>query len=198
MERNDHIGDSAELYAIGALDARERSAVEAHVERCTACLRRLGEAEETVLALERDVRVDPLAFAVVAPLRLRRREVPAWWVPVAAVAALIVGMVLPNLFAQRESPTLAMIHSHFNHAQFSGPNGPPAKVIYARDHSWYYVIVEGAHRYGVYGIEGGRNVEIGTTQPKGESSELFVRDGRAFDRVELRDGERIVESAMIR
>ena len=198
MERNDHIGESAELYAAGALDAQERSAVEAHVARCVTCLQRLGEAEETVLALERNVRVDPLAFAVAAPLRLRRREVPAWWLPVAAAAALIVGMALPNLFARNESPTLAMIHSHFNHALFSGLNAPPAKVIYARDRSWYYVIVEGAHRYGVVGVGNGGSVEIGTTQPKGETSELFVRNGRPFDRVELRDGERTIEAASIR
>ncbi|HET6276981.1 MAG TPA: zf-HC2 domain-containing protein [Candidatus Cybelea sp.] len=198
MEPKAHIGENAELYAVGTLDARERAAVETHVSECSECRRRLGEAEETVLALERDVRVDPLAFAVAAPLRLHRREVPAWWLPVAAAAALIVGMALPSLFAQRESPTLAMIHSHFNHAQFSGSNAPPAKVIYARDRSWYYVIVEGSHRYGVYGVGNGRSVEIGSTQPKGESSELFVRDGLPFDRVELRDGVRVIEAAMIR
>lgn len=197
MARN-HIGESAELYAAGALDAGERAAVEAHVSSCAECARRVGEAEETVLALERDVRVDPLAFAVAAPLRLRRREVPAWWLPVAAAAALIVGMVLPDLFAQREPATLAMIRSHFNHAQFSGPNAPPAKVIYARDRSWYYVIVEGSHRYGVYGIHDGRGIEIGTTEPKGATSELFVRDGLPLDRVELRNGERAIEAASIR
>ncbi len=151
-----------------------------------------------MLALERNVRVDPLAFAVAAPLRSAPTGSSAWWLPVAAAAALIVGMALPNLFARNESPTLAMIHSHFNHAQFSGLNAPPAKVIYARDRSWYYVIVEGAHRYGVVGVGNGGSVEIGTTQPKGETSELFVRNGRPFDRVELRDGERTIEAASIR
>lgn len=198
MEANAHIGDNAELYAAGALDARERAAVEAHVVRCGECMRRLGEAEETVLALERDVRVDPLAFAIAAPLRLRRREVPAWWLPVAAAAALVVGAFLPSLFAQREPASLAMIHSHFNHAQFSGRNAPPAKVIYARDRSWFYVIVEGSHRYAVYGIAGGTSVNLGTTSPRGATSELFSNAQSDYERIELRDDARVIETASIR
>lgn len=198
MEPDVHIGEAAELYAIGALDAAERTAVDAHIARCTECARRVGEAEETVLALERDVRVDPLATAVAVPLRLRRREVPAWWLGVAAAAALIVGTLLPGLFTQHDTPTLAMIHSHFNHAQFSGLNAPAAKVIYARDRSWYYVIVEGSHRYDVFGLRAGQSVGLGTTEPKGATSELFAQHREPFERIELRDGGKPLEAASIR
>ncbi|HEX3670689.1 MAG TPA: hypothetical protein VHT92_03185 [Candidatus Cybelea sp.] len=198
MEPDAHLGEAAELYAIGALDAAERTAADAHIARCIECARRVGEAEETVLALERDVHVDPLAAAVAVPLRLRRREVPAWWVAVAAAAALIAGTLLPGLFAQRDTATLAMVHSHFNHAQFSGPNAPPAKVIYARDRSWYYVIVEGSHRYDVYGLHDGQSVSLGTTQPKGATSELFWQRREQFDRIELRGDGKAIETASIR
>ncbi|MBV8343959.1 MAG: zf-HC2 domain-containing protein, partial [Candidatus Eremiobacteraeota bacterium] len=52
MDPEFHIGDSAELYAAGALDERERAEIDAHVAECRDCLRRLGEAEETILTLE--------------------------------------------------------------------------------------------------------------------------------------------------
>ncbi len=199
MEPEAHVGESAELYAIGALDPAERGAIDEHIAGCTECARRVGEAEETVLALERGVRVDPIACAVLQPRPLRRREPPpVWWIPVAAAAALIVGMLLPGLFAQHDTPALAMIHSHFNHAQFSGANAPPGKVIYARDRSWYYVIVEGSHRYDVYGIRNARSVSLGTTEPKGPTSELFWQHREPFDRIELRDGGRAIEAASIR
>ena len=199
MEPNGHVGEFAELYAIGALDGAERAAVDAHIAGCAQCARRVGEAEETVLALERDVRVDPLAAAVAAPLRLgRRREVPVWWLPLTAAAALIVGFLLPNTFARHDTPALAMINSHFNHAQFNGEKAPAGKVIYARDRSWYYVIVEGSHRYEVSGVRGGRNVSLGTTEPNGATSELFWRHSAPFERIELRDGGRTIETASIR
>lgn len=198
MEPDVHIGEAAELYAIGALDAAERTAVDAHIARCSECARRVGEAEETVLALERDVRVDPLASAIAVPLHVRRREVPAWSLAVAAAAALIVGTLLPGIFAQHDTPTLAMIHSHFNHAQFAGLNAPAAKVIYARDRSWYYVIVEGSHRYDAYGVRDGQSVPLGATEPRGATSELFWQHKEQFDRIELREGGKAIEAASIR
>ncbi|MBV8196715.1 MAG: zf-HC2 domain-containing protein, partial [Candidatus Eremiobacteraeota bacterium] len=51
MIPNAHIGDDAELYAAGALTRDEHAAVDAHIAQCPDCLRRVGEAEETVLAL---------------------------------------------------------------------------------------------------------------------------------------------------
>ena len=53
MESDVHVGEAAELYALGALDEREQAGLEAHIAHCAQCLRRVGEAEETLLALER-------------------------------------------------------------------------------------------------------------------------------------------------
>jgi hypothetical protein len=133
---------------------------------------------------------------VVVPLA--RRGVPAWWIPAAAAAALILGL----LFGRGQGPapnpaTLAMIHSHFAHAQFAG-TGPAAKAIYARDRSWYYVIVSGTNRFGVYGVAAGQATYLGDTRRSGATSELFARVKRRFDRLDLRDGARTVESAAIR
>jgi hypothetical protein len=196
-----HIGDAAELYALGALTPEEQAAVDAHVAQCSECLRRVGEAEETVLALER-VNVPPagaLRTGSVLPFD-RRRSSSTWWIAaVAAAAAFVLGFMLPHRAPQQpELATLAMLHSHFAHAQFTGPGAPSAKVLYARDRSWYYVIVEGMHRYHVYGVQSGQSVDIGSTQPRQDTSELFVGTSSRFDSIELHESGKLVEAAAIR
>jgi len=196
MDAEPHIGDSAELYAAGVLDAGERASVDAHIERCPACLRRVGEAEETVLALERELTAEPL-YGAGKPLALSRRGVAPWWVAVAAAAALIAGVLIPRATPRNDAPTLAMIQSHFSHAQFGG-SGPAAKVLYARDRSWYYVIVSGKHRYDIFGVAGGRSTRLGVTTPMGNASELFTRSRVSYGRLELRYGSAVRETAAIR
>jgi anti-sigma factor RsiW len=196
VNSNVHIEELAELYALGELDARERAQVDAHIAQCSDCLRRVGEAEETVLALERIIQ--PVApHAGIAMMRRRR---VAWLLPAVAAAALIVGLLLPRPFTAPQNPALlAMIHSHFSHAQFSGVAGAPAaKVIYARDRSWLYVVVEGTHNYSVYGSSGGRSLLVGTTLPHGETSDLYAKPSLRLQRVELRERGQTVESAALR
>lgn len=195
MNADMHVDELAELYALGELDAHERAQVDAHIVECPACLRRVGEAEETVLALERVVQP---ASPYNGVTMLRRRQPALLW-PVIAAAALIVGLMLPRSFAPQQNPALlAMIHSHFSHAQFSGGLGaPPAKVIYARDRSWLYVIVEGVHRYAVYGFDGHDWTQLGTTEPRGATSDLYGRMMLGCRKIELRQENRPVESAAI-
>ena len=193
-----HIAEDAELYALGMLEEEQRAAVDAHVAACDACLRRLGEAEETVLALERRNVAMAIPFGSRFRLPSGDRGISAWWLPAVAAAALIVGLLLPHKPFNHDPALLAMINSHFNHAQFSGANGPPAKVLYARDRSWYYVIVTGDHRYGVYGITAGGASPLGVTTPNDGTSQLFVRSAGRFDRLELRDAGKAIESAAIR
>ncbi len=196
MDRSEHIGESAELYAVGALDPAGHAAVEAHIAHCAQCLRRVGEAEETVLALERANAVHAARRDARAPRRLTRQAV-AWLIPLTAAAAFILGLLFPRPVPQHDVATLAMIGSHFSHAQFSG-HGSAAKVIYARDRSWYYVIVEGRRRYSVYGFAGTARTKLGETVPSGKTSEFFTRSSRAYDRLELRDRTTIAGIATIR
>lgn len=198
MEADAHIGEAAELYAVGALTEEERSMVDAHAAHCAACLRRLGEAEETVLALERRFVTAPAQRPPRKVVSLPRRGVPGWLLPLAAAAAFVIGLFAAGTFPRRESPTLAMIGSHFSHAQFAGAAAPPAKVIYARDRSWYYVIVAGRHRFTVYGLRNGQGVALGTTQPAQQTSELFVRPRARFDRLELRERNAVIATATTR
>jgi hypothetical protein len=187
-----HVGDDAELYAMGMLSPEERRAVDAHLAQCSTCLRRVGQAEETMLVLDRQYR----------EVRRARPPLSRWWVPAAVAAAFIAGILFADTFlgrhnAETDSPTLALIHSHFNHAQFAG-SGPAAKVLYARDRSWLYVIVEGAHRYNVYAGGEGTMRKIGMVEPHGSTSELFARPPAGEQRVELRDGAAALEAAQVR
>src|SRR5689334_5513937 len=121
-----HIGQNAELYALGSLDDVERLRVEAHVANCEDCLRRLGEAEETVLGLERETAEVPLPRNARPPEFRSSRTRGPWWVGVvAAAAALIIGYFLPRPASQPVPGTVqvAVLHSHFSHSQFVG-NGP--------------------------------------------------------------------------
>lgn len=194
-----HIGENAELYAIGSLDDMERRRVEAHVANCADCLRRLGQAEETVLGLESETPEVPLPGNARAP-EFRTYRVPRWWLgAVAVAAAFIIGFLLPRPGAPpaNGAAQIAMVHSHFNHSQFEG-RGPLAKVLYARDRSWYYVVIEGSHTYTVSGVSPSGTISLGTTVPRDGTSELFLRHAEPFSRIELRDGAQLVESAQIR
>lgn len=194
-----HLGDDAELYVVGALDECERASVEAHVAQCEECRRLLGAAEETLLALEREAAEVAMPFSPLAGAPKRVTRAAPWWIAaLAAAAAFVIGVLLPRGASVPPSRAahLAMLHSHFSHAQFRG--APLAKVIYPRERNWYYVIVEGSVRYEVDGIAAGRVIDLGTTAPAGLTSELFARSAERFDRVQLRADGRIVEFATIR
>src|SRR5271170_3638182 len=48
---NEHVGENAELYALGLLDTEERIALERHIAGCATCLGRVGAAEGTASSL---------------------------------------------------------------------------------------------------------------------------------------------------
>jgi anti-sigma factor RsiW len=203
MMRSEHIGDAAELYALGQLDRAERAAVDQHLTHCDDCLRRVGEAEETALALEQCF--IPLPAPPELGRRMRFGRVRAFPIAAALAAAFLIGLLpsVPLMLqrasqSQRDVAMVAMLNSHFNHSQFSGAaSAPLAKVIYDRAHTWLYIVVDGAHRYDVYAHNGTAEMLLGTTQPNGSTSELFVKAPPALDGAELHDGASIVERAKV-
>jgi len=122
-----------------------------------------------------------------------------------AAAGLVRGILtmLPGYFrpAAPQAALVAMIHSHFNHAQFAAvasANAPAAKVIYARDRSWLFIVADGSRRYSVYAINGARVTRLGDLQPQGATSTLYVAHAPTADAVELREGSTVVERAALR
>ncbi|MGB8796311.1 MAG: zf-HC2 domain-containing protein [Candidatus Aquilonibacter sp.] len=200
-----HIGDLAELYALGELDASERAAVEAHIATCMQCLRHVGEAEETLLALERGDLAQPTPELLDRRTRFAAPPVRRYaTLALAAAAGLVLGILtmLPAMLRSHDQPALvAMVNSHFNHAQFV-PVGkiaaPSAKVIYAHDRSWLFILVTGSERYDVYATGAAGAIRLGTLQSQGSTSSLYVAHAPAASEVELRDGSTVVERAALR
>ena len=144
---NEHIGDDAELYALGVLDAEERDAIDAHLATCGACSRRVAEAERVSLGLS------AIDWSSTPAKRTTPRLNAAWYATAAAfVAALGLGSLFANQLAianhlrQDDDVAFATIaNSHFLHASFQAKtkDAPATKVLYARDGSWLYVVVDG-------------------------------------------------------
>jgi anti-sigma-K factor RskA len=92
-----HIGDLAELYALGSLDEQERVTVERHVRACVECANRVREAEETMAFIsDLEPHHDPpesIADRFAARLALSRGEQKALSRKV-ITTALIVGLVI--------------------------------------------------------------------------------------------------------
>ncbi|HET7814540.1 MAG TPA: zf-HC2 domain-containing protein [Candidatus Baltobacteraceae bacterium] len=199
-----HIGEDAELYALGALDPGEARAVDEHVRTCDACAARLGEAEAAVsaaivpaepsLSLDRRMRTAlraPLPWARIAPL---------------LAASFVLGL-LPFFAAlparhdtsQHDLAVAALVNSHFAHVPFAAlsPDAPKAKLLYGRGvQSWRFIVAQTGRAYRVRGIVDGRETDFGTLQVNGASAELFVPQTRA--RVfELYDGSREVSRSEI-
>ena len=148
-DKNIHLDDDAELYALGMLDAAERGRIEAHLRDCDDCLQRVGRAEATVAAMTESLAATPTAAVTPLPSRRRVPFVQRWG---ALAAAVVFGISTATLAAQdaglhraltgQRAVLGAMVRSHFAHAQFSTPGGTPveAKVVYERHGRWFSVI----------------------------------------------------------
>ncbi|HEX8806617.1 MAG TPA: anti-sigma factor [Candidatus Aquilonibacter sp.] len=203
----EHIGDLAERYALGDLDASDLAALEEHIAACDACLRLVGEAEETVLALERGDTVVTVPARLERRLQLPvRRRISFAGLAGAVAAGLVIGILATLLaFSVRPNYTqralVAMVGSHFNHAQFAPvgtAHAAPAKVIYARDRHWLFIIATGAERYHVYAIDSQGAVSLGDLHPEGGSSTLYVDHPITQTTLELLDGSTVVARANLR
>lgn len=194
--RDDHVGESAELYALGELDDLESARVERHARTCEPCARRLGEAEETVLQL---VESGEMPAQRPAPLDRRIRfaqpasRTPAW---IAAVAAAFVIGLLPWGVTVTQRPAAgtsqaaidAMLAGHFAHAPFAPLRAgvPSAKVVYAREGGWLYVLVAaGREPLDVATIATGHSTVVATLAPSGATRAAFIKVPDHPESVEL-------------
>lgn len=195
MNAHEHIGELAELYALGALNDVERAGVDRHVRSCAECAARVGDAErlvaDTIAEREPPAQLDRRVRATLAP----RRAPALMW---AAFAAAIAAAFVIGLFVQRPQPfeadrdraLVAMVGSHFLHAQFTllATDAPQAKVIYGRGKPWRFFIAQTTRAYVVRTQSG---VVLGAMHVSGDAAELFVANttARTF---ELFDGSRPV------
>jgi hypothetical protein len=175
--------------------------VDAHLAGCTDCERAIGRAEEMVALLE-DLTVPEVqppaslgeriaaSARTVVPLG-RRRRAPfsgqSGWLAMAASVAFVLGIGGGMWFdlaaglgpaSDQDSLALATIAtSHFLHASFTSrePGAPPAKVLYARDGSWLYVIVDAARcDCRIVARRGEARVDLGPPRAHGLTETLFL------------------------
>src|SRR5258708_1018781 len=109
MSVSDHIEESAELYALGTLDAAERKRVDEHVRICETCAARIGDAEATIEHL-----VHQRMPSAELDRRMRARFVrQAAWprVGFVAAAAFLIGL-LPSLALRMSQPSVAPLEEN--------------------------------------------------------------------------------------
>lgn len=200
MQDTDHVGEDAELYALGALDEAGAARVERHVRDCGSCARRVGEAEATVLQLvpAQDA-APPLGV-----LRFERRAARAGW-PAAVAAALLIGLLPwgmsrlhPAAGSGADQAQTAMLDGHFAHAPFVArvPGAPRGKLIYALRGGWLYVIVApGRDALDVAVVRAHTRSVVASIPPGATTRSAFVRTHGRPNAVVLLDGGLPVASA---
>jgi len=206
---DDHIGENAELYALGQLGDLDASRVERHARTCDACARRLGDAEAAVLHL-----IESGDVASEAPPELDRRvrfagQPPRAWI--AAVAAAFLIGLLPWGVTTLRNPTdasgssqqlamNAMLAGHFLHTPFAAviPGAPNAKVIYPREGGWLYVLVGAASQpIEVAAVVGNQRMPIASISPGAATRAAFVAIPQRVSAVQLLENGAPIATARI-
>jgi hypothetical protein len=242
-----HVGEAAELQALGLLGPQERAALERHGAGCSECLRRLGLAEERaarlasalpwaepsndfmqrlhdlprVLAVERaSMPAEPTGAGAEEPLGRAQRMALRWaeerkrsaglrlraYLAGLAVAALAAGLVFALSHGSESDATLrgdeltmsALAHGAFGQVPLVAGTepAPDGRVLYAKDGSWIFVLVEGsAGRLHLALSAPGGLRDFGPLLQRPGVATLFVPSAHRPLRVSLRDGSTDVASA---
>jgi anti-sigma factor RsiW len=199
-----HLEDDVELYALGLCDDDARRRIERHAAECASCAGRMAQALEAgaslASALPRYLPSSALARRIAdaqagAQPRLQPLRLP-WRVAAAFAAACVltlagVGQERSWERARAEQTALrAIVASHFLHRSLTRTTdlAPSAKVLYAPDGSWIYLLVNRpAERIDVEARIGGARRILGHLARADGVVTLFVRDPGRIDALELRD-----------
>lgn len=197
-----HLGDDAELYALGLTGTDRVDEIEAHLAQCAECRARVVAAESVAAALSSALPAMSAATPVASSTLVRASSRRGWLAPLAAAAALVFaattaieGSAANTASAQiaaTNTALLAIASSHFGHTTLSADTGVIAKAIYARDGAWCYIVADqappGSH---VVAYRGGVTHDLGVLA-NGAPATLFVRGAGKVDRVEIVAGDQIV------
>jgi len=214
-----HLGENAELYALGALDAAEAERVDAHAARCAACAALLAGAERTVATMVEatvpDAAPPPeLAERIAAIGRvtpLRRKPAPlaqrfSRWGALAASLLIVIGgaagtrtvLHMRDIVVQDNMALAVVANSHFKHATLTkaDPSAPTSKVLWGLSRHWVYVIVASPDcACRVVAITAAGERDLGPPLERGTTAALFANDLPPVRRIELQRDGRITESA---
>lgn len=212
---NGHIDESAELYALGILDETEIAAVEHHASSCSMCAQRLREAEAAVTAIAELEPRRPAPRALATRLDRSLSNQPArrgwnWQALLAGVAAAFVLAVAPfgyvlnqnramhAMMANDDRALARLAGGQFNHVAFAprAQGAPPAKVLYARNGSWYYVIVRNPRPDMQIAYEHDGTMEmLGRVGMRGDTGTLYLPVDHKMDELALVERGAVIADA---
>jgi hypothetical protein len=186
-----HVGDDAELYPLGMLDDDAAREVERHIAHCSECAERVAQAQTVAAtlaaalpaatpspALERRLSASTRSRPVASKIRANLFR----YAVAAALALVFLGLGLQTLLlrgrlANDDVALVTMVHSHFNHVSMSPESANPvaAKILYARDGSWIYIIADkpGGSLHAIAQTEAGV-ADLGALGSSGETATLLV------------------------
>jgi hypothetical protein len=199
-----HIGESAELYALGMLAQSESESVLAHAQMCSECAQSLERAQQVVSTLSQGVpQYEPRSALrdriLASTTRAQGDRRPLGWLGGGLVAGALAAtlILMPGHFTTQvpsrgdELALSTIVQSHFNHVSFVAlrQGAPQAKALYAKHLEWIYVIVykppQGL-QVQIQNASGSRN--LGALGRSGENGTLFVRAPGAIEHIVLLEG----------
>ena len=190
-----HLDDDAELYALGLTDRERDAEIEAHLAACDACRARVVAAESAAASLAAALPPVPAA----APRR-------AWWTTVATAAAVVFAATAAfegttahtasTQLARTDAALGAIASSHFGHTTLTAESGVIAKVLYARDGSWLYVVAENAPPGARVVVRNGAATHDLGELGAGAPATLFVRAPGRVDEIKIVPADHDMEMAL--
>lgn len=209
----EHLGEDAELYPLGVLDDDAARKVERHVALCSECAERVAQAQAVAASL-----AAALPLATPSPALERRLRQSAQPQPIAKLRGNLVPFALAAAFAlaflglgwqalalrerlaAEDVALVTMVHSHFNHVSMSPESANPvaAKILYARDGSWIYIIADkpGGALHAI-ARTGAATTDLGTLARTGETATLLVRPRERIGSIVLQRAGTNVASAKL-
>lgn len=209
----EHLGEDAELYPLGILDDGAARNVELHIARCSACAQRVADAQAVAAALAAALPLATPSPALERRLRESARSQPAAKLRVslfpfavaAAFALAFLGLgwqalVLRERLQSEDVALVTMVHSHFNHVSMNPESTSPvdAKILYARDGSWIYVIADrpGGVLHAIARTATG-STDLGALASAGETATLLVHPSDRIVSITLqRDGTGVASAKL--
>ncbi len=210
----EHLGEDAELYPLGILDDDAAREVERHIALCSDCAERVAQSEAVAASLAGALPLATPSSALERRLRESARprrgsgdlRANVFRFAIAAAFALVfLGLGLQTLLlrqrlAAEDVALVSMVHSHFSHVSMSPESANPvaAKILYARDGSWIYIIADkpGGPLRAVAHTPAGV-ADLGVLSGAGETATLLVRPRERIRSIVLQRAGTNVASAKL-
>jgi hypothetical protein len=209
----EHLGEDAELYPLGILDDDAARNVELHIALCSACAQRVAQAQAVAASLAAALPPATPSPALERRLRESARPQPsakprASLFPFALAAAFALALLglgwqtvaLRERLQGDDVALVTMVHSHFNHVSMAPESADPvaAKILYARDGSWIYIIADkpGGPLHAV-ARTAAATTDLGVLTSTGETATLLVHPRERIVSITLQRAGTNVASAKL-